>query len=82
MRRGKFEIINHILETAKSPKTKTSIVYGANLSFDQADKYLDMLIQKGLIEKVEGKNTKYETTEKGHEFAQAYEELESIMTKD
>lgn len=81
MRRGKYEIISDILDNARNPKTKTSIVYGANLSFEQAGKYLDMLIQNGLMEKIAEKNTKYKTTEKGREFVQGYNELENIVSE-
>ncbi len=60
--RGKLDIIVDILEVAKIGVNKTRIVYGANLNFKLADKYLALLMKLGFMEKVEDK---YRTTDKG-----------------
>ncbi|NJD76866.1 MAG: transcriptional regulator [Candidatus Methanoperedens sp.] len=60
--RGKLDIIVDILEIAKADVNKTRIVYGTNLNFKLADKYLSLLMKLGFMEKVE---EKYRTTDKG-----------------
>lgn len=60
--RGKLDIIIDILEVAKTGVNKTKIVYGTNLNFRLADKYLALLMKLGFMEKVEDK---YRTTDKG-----------------
>jgi len=65
MRRGKLEIMVDILNVVRASKvTKTAIVYSANLNFNRADHYLDMMIEMGLIEKSSGK---YSITKLGGE---------------
>ena len=56
-----MEILRAALDGAK----KTHIVYRANLNFEVASKYLDLLQEKGLIEQ---QGNIYVTTEKGKEF--------------
>ncbi len=60
--RGRLDIIIDILEVAKDGVNKTSIVYGANLNFRLADKYLALLLKYGLME---NRQDKYITTDKG-----------------
>ncbi len=80
MRRGRLEILGDILSATKKPSTKTRIVYHANLSFSQAERYLKLLIKEDLIEcDEEGKNDKYEITEKGRKFLNGFQELENLM---
>lgn len=60
--RSRLDIIIDILEVAKDGVNKTGIVYGANLNFRLADKYLALLIKHGLME---NRQDKYITTDKG-----------------
>jgi len=70
--RDRTSIIGDILSSISSDpkgKTKTSIMRGANLNFDQANKYLHLLALKGLI-KLEGplghqEIARYRLTRKG-----------------
>ncbi|WP_292487005.1 winged helix-turn-helix domain-containing protein [Methanohalobium sp.] len=62
------EILNAAIEGAK----KTHLVYSANLNFDIINKYLDMLEEKGLIEK---EGNLYVTTEKGKKFQELARDL-------
>ena len=80
MRRSRFEIIKDILEAGKESSTKTSIVYEANLSFEQAEKYLNMLEKDELVNSHRSKHKKYETTNKGRKFLESFQELESLLT--
>lgn len=61
-----------ILRAASEGAKKTHIVYRANLNFEVANRYLDLLKEKGLIEQ---KGNLYVTTEKGKEFQQIAGEL-------
>lgn len=75
MRRGKFEIIGEILSLTTEPSTKTSVVYRANLNFNIVNRYLDLLLRSGLVGATGGSSKKYEITEKGLEFLNAYRNL-------
>ena len=81
MRRGRFRLISDILSAAKNPSTKTSIVYAANLSFEQAQKYLDMLEEDGLLESHRSGHKKYETTDKGRRFLKTFRDLDGLLSK-
>lgn len=77
MRRTRFDIIVDILTCLlNGGKNKTKIVYGANLNFRLVEKYLEILIEKGLVEEenVDGK-TLYHVTEKGLELVKIYRKL-------
>ena len=79
MRRARLEVLKDILDVGKNPSTKTSIVYKANLSFEQAKKYLEMLKEDDLMETHKSSHEKYETTEKGKDFLKNFEELEGLL---
>jgi len=64
--RSRTDITGLILEAANGGATKTKIMYKAYLSFAQLRDYLSMLIEKGLIEYMEGR-AMYRTTPKGLE---------------
>ena len=71
-RRSRYDIIAKILSVAQDGAGKTSILYHANLNFGMVNRYLDFLIQEGMI--ATG-STKYKTTERGLEFLKAYKSL-------
>ena len=48
--RSRIQIAADILEIAKDGSRKTKIMYQGNLSFDLLQKYLDMLVNFGLME--------------------------------
>ena len=81
MRRGRFRLISDILSAAKNPSTKTSIVYSANLSFEQAQKYLDMLEEDGLLESHSSGHKKYKITEKGRKFLKTFRNLDGLLSE-
>ena len=75
-KRTKNELIVEILEIClEDNKSKTRIVYQANMNFKVASSYLDLLIKNGLIDVIEDKMTLYKTTEKGKK---ALENLKTI----
>ena len=69
-KRTSFDIIADILTIAEKPISKTEILYRANLSFKQAEKYLTMLEKMELLRKYfeDGANRRFVTTQKGGEY--------------
>jgi len=73
-RRSSVEVIADILRLREAGKTQ--IMYGANMSYRQLQKYLAFLIQQGFLERqvVPNPGVKYRTTHEGQRL------LESIDT--
>jgi predicted transcriptional regulator len=64
----------------EGPATKTRIVYSANLNFERAEKYLELMKGLGLVEEVvddDGRRV-FRATEKGGAFL---EDLEKLMER-
>lgn len=81
--RSRWDIMAKVLDVAKSPLPKTRIMYGANLSFRQLEKYLEFLLDVGLLTVSEERQSKvkklFVTTEKGLSFLEAYRTLGEIV---
>jgi len=73
--RSRIQIAADILEIAKNGSRKTRIMYLGNLSFDLLQKYLDMLVNFGLLEVRGGAEKSYVATEKGRHFLEDCHEL-------
>jgi len=76
--RTRLEIIKDILAVAydagHSGSKKTRIMYGANLSFKLLTKYLEVVVDAGLMCCED--NTHYVITNKGRKFLELYSEYE------
>ena len=72
-RRTKFDIVIAILDVVSGGATKTKIVYKANLNFNLATKYLDLLLEKGLVRT---DSSRYEITGEGKTFLEKAKELQ------
>jgi len=72
-RRSKFDIVIVILDVVSGGATKTKIVYKANLNFNLATKYLDLLLEKGLVRI---NSSRYEITDEGKTFLEKAKELQ------
>ena len=70
--RGKLDIVREMLSVASVKVRKTRIMYQANLSFVQVERYLQSLLENGLVESFDG--AFYLVTPKGKEFLQMYTE--------
>jgi len=70
-----------ILEIARDGALKTPIMYKANLSFTQLNKYLSYLLEaKLLVETVtKGDETIYKTTDKGLKYLQGYMTIRDLL---
>jgi len=70
--RYSLEIVKDMLLTATVKVRKTRIMYQANLSYRLMEKYLNSLIDSGLLEYDEG--SFYLITSKGKDFLQMYDD--------
>ena len=82
MQRGRWDIMASVLSVAKSPKSRTHIMYGANLSFRQLKRYMELLLEKGLLCVSENTNSKaknlYVITDIGLSFLESYHRLADV----
>ena len=74
MRRNDLDICADILKIAQTGAKKTQIVYQANLNFKIVKKYLDRLIDNGLLQNQDEARF-YMTTHRGTDFLEQYREL-------
>ena len=77
-RRSDLEVVANMLRVSGS---KTAIMYGANLSYAQTQKYLRLLAELALIESNDGTNgrPKYRPTAKGQKFLEVIGKLEELL---
>lgn len=68
-RRSNIEIIADMLRVGENGAGKTEIMYSANMSYAQIQKYLGFLLSHGFINKVKMGNpaVTYQVTDKGGE---------------
>jgi predicted transcriptional regulator len=69
--RHSLDIVRDILSVASANVRKTRIMYQANLSYYQVEKYLHNLLEQGLLKHNE--NSCYLITIKGMEFLELYD---------
>lgn len=69
--RSRLQIVADTLYVAGKGSKKTHIMYGANLSYELTNRYLNDLLEAGLI-KV--RDDGYVVTERGREFLKRFEE--------
>jgi len=83
--RTRVEILASILRVASSGALKTHIMYKANLSHRQLEKYLEFLEERGLIVMHTGDDTHgrtYCVTDKGLGFLREYSRLSEFLDED
>ena len=78
MKRSKEAIIYKVLEICIDGASKTAIVYQANLNFHTVVPYINLLMEKGMLESIDSRPTIYRTTPIGVNFL---EELKTIRGK-
>ena len=66
-RRSNIEIIADMLKVGENGAGKTKIMYNANMSYRQIQKYLAFLLSQGFVDKIEVGNPSvtYKVTDKG-----------------
>jgi len=77
-RRSNIEIIADMLRVGENGAGKTEIMYSANMSYGQLQKYLGFLMSQGFITKVEVGNpvVTYQVTEVGLKLLKS---IDSVM---
>lgn len=76
--RDRNEIIAQILKSANGNRVRlTKIMYDVYLSHITTKEYLVLLIEKGLIEYLDGDRT-FKTTEKGMEFLRIHDRVQEL----
>ena len=80
-RRSNIEIIADMLRVGENGAGKTELMYSANMSYTQIQKYLGFLLNHGLINKVEVGNpvVTYQVTEKGGELLRNINTIVEIL---
>lgn len=82
LQRSQWDIMASILRLAENPMSKTRIMYGANLSFRQLERYLKFLLDSGFLTVNEERHSRvnrlFATTDSGSSFVKAYGKLEEI----
>ena len=76
-----MEILADVLDVAHKGALKTHIMYKANLSHRQLEKYLGLLMDNAMIVKVEHPESGilYHVTEKGTKFLEDYARLSAHL---
>jgi len=80
-RRSNIEIIGDMLRVGENGAGKTEIMYSANMSYAQLQKYLGFLLSHGFISKVQVGNpaVSYRVTEKGRELLKNIEGIMEVL---
>ncbi len=80
-RRSNIEIIADMLRVGKDGAGKTKIMYNANLSYTQIQKYLGFLISEGFIGKVKMGNpaVTYQVTQNGLKLLESINNLLEML---
>ena len=75
-RRSRLETIDAILNLCTKEMKKTHIMYQANLSHLQLEKYLEILLKMEFLKKNENQ---YVITDKGLDFIKEFKKFQSVM---
>jgi len=80
-RRSNIEIIADMLRVGENGAGKTEIMYSANMSYSQIQKYLDYLVSQGFINRVDMDNTvvAYQVTDSGLKLLRAIDTLMEML---
>ena len=83
-RRSDIEIIADMLKVGENGAGKTEIMYSANMSYAQIQKYLGYLIGQGFIDKIEVGNpvVTYRVTKSGQRLLQLINDLRKMLGLD
>ena len=83
-RRSNIEIIADMLRVGENGAGKTEIMYSANMSYSQIQKYLDYLVNQGFINKVimDNTTTAYQVTDSGLKLLKAIDTLMAMLEPD
>ena len=78
VRRDQITIMGDLLVNTMEPKRLTHLLYGSNMSYSQLVKYLNTLIDLGLISKEKKPFRTFMITEKGKSFLSIIKKIKLI----
>ena len=80
-RRSSIQIIRDMLKVGENGAGKTEIMYSANMSYSQLQKYLSFLISQGFIDRVEVGNpiVTYQVTEQGRSLLKSIDAVLEVL---
>jgi predicted transcriptional regulator len=80
-RRSNIEIIADMLRVGENGAGKTEIMYSANMSYSQLQKYLAFLLGSGLINRVDIGNpvVTYHVTDKGRVLLKSIDNIMEVL---
>jgi predicted transcriptional regulator len=80
-RRSNIEIIADMLRVGENGAGKTEIMYSANMSYAQLQKYLGFMLNHGFINKVKVGNPSvtYQVTDKGGELLRNINDIIEVL---
>jgi len=83
-RRSNIEIIADMLRAGANGAGKTEIMYSANMSYSQLQRYLDFLVSQGFINRIEVDSSvvSYQLTDSGLKLLKAIDSLIEILGAD
>ena len=83
-RRSDIEIIADMLKIGENGAGKTKIMYNANMSYSQIQKYLGFLMGQGFIDKMKMGNPSvtYQVTDSGLKLLQLISSLKEMLGLD
>jgi len=64
-KRSELTLMMEILQNTVIPVKKTNLLYKTRINFQQLEKYLDLLMSKGLLEFISDPFNGYQITQKG-----------------
>jgi predicted transcriptional regulator len=79
--RSRAEIVATLLRAGVRGASKTKLMYGAMLSYEQLQAYLKFTQEKGLIAQ-DGEFPRYRTTARGMRFLERYAKIGHLLTPD
>lgn len=83
-RRSDIEIIADMLKIGENGAGKTEIMYSANMSYRQIQKYLGFLVAQGFIDKIKMGNPSvtYQVTDSGLKLMQLISNIKEMLGLD
>lgn len=83
-RRSNIEIIAEMLKIGENGAGKTKIMYNANMSYAQIQKYLGFLLSEGFVNKIEMGNPSvtYRVTDNGLKLLESISSLMEMLGLD
>jgi predicted transcriptional regulator len=78
MRRNQLDIVADIIKVANKGSSKTGLVYKANLNFKIVKRYINRMIDNGLLEK---RGDLFFSTQKGDIFLENYKSTMNLFSE-